>query len=193
VDDQVNTGFSAVTGAAVRTVAAWIKYPNQPGSSPNEFDSILSYGNNTTTNRWTLRVSDSAAIASYQLRLEVSGGGINSTTLLNDDAWHHVAAVQSGGTLGTVSLYIDGVLQGVAYNGANGSSTAINTIAGTNTVTIGGSTHATTYNFLGSIDEVRIYDEALTQEQVQALMVPEPSAALLAVAAGGLLARRRRH
>jgi hypothetical protein len=42
VDDQVNTSFSAVSGGAVRTVAAWIKYPNQPGSAPNEFDGILS-------------------------------------------------------------------------------------------------------------------------------------------------------
>ena len=191
VDDQVNTSFSAVTGSAARTVAAWIKYPNQPGSSPNEFDAIVSYGNNTTSNRWTFRVSDTGAITPYQLRLEASGGGVNAPTLLNDDAWHHVAVVQSGGTLGTVSLYVDGALQSVAYNGG-GAALAINTVTGANTLTIGGSLHSAAYNFLGSIDEVRMYDEALTQSQVQALMVPEPSASLLSLAAVTLLTRRRR-
>ena len=191
VDDQVNTSFSAVAGSGARTVAAWIRYPNQPGASPNEFDAIVSYGNNTTSNRWTFRVSDSVAIAPYQLRLEVSGGGVNSTTLLNDDVWHHVAVVESGGSLSTVSLYIDGALQSVAYNGG-GSGLAINTITGANTFTIGGSLHSASYNFLGSIDEVRMYDEALTQAQVQALMVPEPTGALLMVSALGLQIRRRR-
>ena len=51
VDDQVDTSYSALAGGAARTVTAWIKYPNQPGGSPNEFDAILSYGNNTSTNR----------------------------------------------------------------------------------------------------------------------------------------------
>ena len=191
VDDQVNTSYSAVAGSVARTVTAWIKYPNQPGSSPNEFDAILSYGNNTSTNRWTFRVSDTAAIGAYRLRLEVSGAGVNGDTLLNDDLWHHVAVVQSGGTLSTVALYVDGLPQTLTYNGA-GAGHAINTIVGTNTVRIGASSHSAAYNILGTIDDVRMYDEALTQAQIQAIMVPEPSAALLGLVALGFLPRRRR-
>lgn len=191
VDDQVNTSYSAIAGGAARTVTAWIRYPNQPGASPNEFDAILSYGNNTTSNRWTFRVSDSLAIGSYRLRLEVAGGGVNGDTLINDDLWHHVAVVQSGNTLGSVSLYLDGVPQVLSYNGG-GAALAINTVVGTNTVRLGASNHAANYNITGSLDDVRMYDEALTQAQIQAIMVPEPSTALLGVAALGFLARRRR-
>jgi len=190
-DDQVETSFAPIAGGAARTVTAWIKYPNQPGASPDEFDAIFSYGNNTSTNRWTFRISDTASIVPYRLRLEVSGAGVYGDTNLNDDMWHHVAVVQNGGTLGTVQLYVDGVPQVLAYNGA-GAGHAINTTVGTNTARIGASSHSTNYNFKGSIDDVRMYDEALTQAQIQAIMVPEPSASLLALAALGLAGRRRR-
>ena len=194
VDDQVNTTFATLTGSAARTVTAWVKYPNQVSATPNEFDAIFSFGNNTTSNRWTMRLSDSLAIAPFQLRLEVAGGGVNGTTLLNDDRWHHVAVVQSGNTLASISLYVDGIAETLSYNGG-GAATAINTVIGATTQgRIGASGHATNYNILGSIDDVRVYDEALSASQIQQLMVPvpEPSTAAISAAALGLLLRRRR-
>ena len=191
-DDQVNTTWTGLTGTAVRSVTAWIKYPNQLGSSPNEFDAILSYGNNTTSQRWTMRVSDTGAVTPFRLRLEVAGGGVYGSTDLNDDLWHHVAIVQTGGTLGTVQLYVDGVAETLFYNGT-GATLAINTTVGATTpVTLGASGHGTNYNFLGSIDDIRVYDAPLSQADIQALIVPEPGAGLLALTGGLLLRRRRR-
>ena len=191
VDDQVTTSYSAVTGGSVRTVAAWIRYPDQAVGGA-ELDAILSYGQNTTSQRWTMRISDTAAVVPNRLRLEVAGGGAYGSTDLNDGLWHHVAVVQSGSTLGTVQLYVDGALETMSYNGG-GSALAINTTVTSNNVYIGGSQHAANYSFLGSIDEVRIYDSALTQSEVQALMVPEPGAGSIMLLAGiGMVLRRRR-
>lgn len=192
-DDQINTSFSAVAGGAVRSASAWIKYPNQPSTSPDEFDAIMSFGNNSPNgSRWTFRVSDTAAVVPYRLRLEIAGGGVYGGTNLNDDQWHHVAVVQTGNTLGSVLLYVDGVAETLSYNGA-GAGLAINTVVGVTTpLIIGASGHSTGYNFKGAIDDVRLYDQALTATQIQALTVPEPSAGLLMLGALGLLSRRRR-
>jgi hypothetical protein len=193
IDDQVDTTFSAITGGAPRTVAAWIRYPNQPSATPNEFDGIASWGNNSPNgSRWTFRISDSSAITPYRLRLEVAGGGIYGSSLLNDGLWHHVAVVQNGSTLGSVDLYVDGILETPSFNGA-GAALAINTtVAAGTTFRIGSSGHATNYNFLGAIDEVRVYDQALTGDEVRSLMVPEPGSAGLILAGLGMFLRRRR-
>ena len=193
VDDQVDTTFGGITGSAARTVTAWVRYPSQPTASPNEFDAIVSWGNNSPNgSRWTFRISDSAAVVPNRLRLEIAGGGVYGNTDLNDDLWHHVAVVQTGTTLGSVLLYVDGLPQTLAYNGG-GAALAINTAVSPATqVRIGTSGHATNYNITGSIDDVRIYDEVLTQGQIQALMVPEPSIAALSAMTLAFAWRRRR-
>lgn len=190
VDDIVTTGYAGISGGAARSVAAWIRYPVQ---SQTDFDGILSYGNNTTGNRWTFRISDAAAVVANRLRLEISGAGVYGGTNLNDGLWHHVAVVQSGNTLASVQLYVDGIPETLFYNGT-GSGAVVNTlVTGVNNVALGGSNHGTNYNFQGSLDEVRMYDSALTQAEVQALMIPEPgSAALLGGVLSLALLRRRR-
>ena len=46
--------------------------------------------------------------------------------------------------------------------------------------------------FLGELDDIRLYDGALSQSQVNALLIPEPATvALLAIGALTLLRRRK--
>lgn len=90
----------------------------------------------------------------------------NSTTL-NDGNWHHFATVVTTDTVtsgnNTITLYIDGVLdQGtISRNGSGYGAVAQNLRIG---YTEGGGGY-----FNGSIDEVRIYNTALTAAQIQAL------------------------
>ena len=74
------------------------------------------------------------------------------------DEWHHIAATYDGNIF---KCYIDGVLADEwAYAGTMPENTA--------SVTIGQRSRGGTY-FNGMIDEVRIYDVALTAEEVAAL------------------------
>ncbi|MFZ4058434.1 MAG: LamG-like jellyroll fold domain-containing protein [Ferruginibacter sp.] len=96
--------------------------------------------------------------------LECAVGGVNrllyGTTAVNDNQWHHVAASYDGEN---IRLYVDGVLE--------------NTLAATGTLPIVTSPLGIGYNyadgryqFIGKIDEVRIWNVARNLTQITATM-----------------------
>jgi hypothetical protein len=115
---------------------------------------------------------------------------ITGTQALNDGAWHHVVATRAvtGGS-SALALYVDGALD------ATGTSSNTLALIGNPDVALGGNLRDGRY-FTGLMDEVALYNAALTPARVQAhylAAVPEPSAGLLTcAAAAGLWAARRR-
>ena len=92
---------------------------------------------------------------------ETSGGLANeawSSITIDDDLWHHLALVVN---YPTAQLYIDG--QPRSEETMNG-----NMLSGTANVKIG-RRDPDNYYFEGLIDEVRIYDKALNQQEIEAL------------------------
>jgi hypothetical protein len=106
------------------------------------------------------------ADASYELytssiarfRLYDSGGGVtvDGISTISDGNWHHVVGTLSGTTM---TIYVDGVSENT---GTLSSSIEITT----NTVDIGRRGNGN-YNFNGTIDEVKIYPFALTEDEVR--------------------------
>jgi hypothetical protein len=169
VDDQVNlSSLTLPSGSSPRTISAWVRVPAISGV---EVQSILSYGQNNTGERFTFRLD-----SDHRLRLEVSGGFITGNTPVNDGNWHHVAVVvddfNSNGTtdVNEARLYVDGSLEAVSSSG----SEPINTNP-SGTPAIGGSNHATNYNLKGDIDELRIFNTALSGPEV-AILAAETAA-----------------
>ncbi len=158
VDDYaVVSGFKGVTGTQSRTCMAWIK----TGSSGTE-QCILSWGSPTAGAKWMFRIQTTGQVA-----VGVWGGYIQGTSIVNDDRWHHVAAVLSDdGSPGVneIKLYVDGQLQTNAYAS---SSQAIDT-DGTQDVYWGVNNNngAMSNYFRGVMDEVRLYDRALTGTEI---------------------------
>lgn len=154
------------SGSSPRTIMAWVK--TEPAQ---ENATILGYGANVNGQRFSFRTNASAGNpTNHRLRLEVQGGAIVGSTNLNDGQWHHVAAVcgdfNDDDTINVdeTKLYVDGVADRISTV----SSRAMNTAAGT-TAVLGGSNHSATYSFAGEIDELRIFPEALSAAEVQAL------------------------
>ncbi|NOJ60758.1 LamG-like jellyroll fold domain-containing protein, partial [Arthrobacter sp. 260] len=89
--------------------------------------------------------------------------GINSLNSYNDGQWHHLAATLGDGGM---ALYVDGKLVGQRTDVTNGRN-----IGGY--WRIGGdrlnswACRPSNQNFTGDIDEVAIYDGALTEEQIR--------------------------
>jgi hypothetical protein len=177
---SINTDYSGsgaagtVTGTVARTVCAWIKAStNQPSGASH----IVSWGGTAsgavTGGRYTFKLQPNGAGADFgKLRLEVQGGGINGTKNLADGKWHHVAVVNTNGsTVGNAKLYVDGAAEPITTS--SGTTTPINTVVtttGIDWVHIGGGNWDLTRGFNGAIDDVRIYDTALTLSDIQTIV-----------------------
>lgn len=100
--------------------------------------------------------------------------------------WTHLAVVKTGTS---VQLYRDGIATGAAGTLNESLATAVGM-----PLFIGGDVGNPSVNefFTGSIDDVRIYDNALTASAVNALVVPEPSSLLLGALSLGMMLRRKR-
>jgi Concanavalin A-like lectin/glucanases superfamily len=99
--------------------------------------------------------------------------------------WKHVTAVFTNGTSLTNSLYIDGVLQ--AFTLFSGGFIPANAVVAT-TLRVGGWGNDNNYKFSGNLDELKVYNGALTQAQVTAnYNETHPCGALLSVQKSAIL------
>jgi hypothetical protein len=140
------------------TVGAWINVR----SIPDEWRAVVCKGDNA----WRIslngaKTSVQYSIAGYGTRAAFS---IDGTTEVGFNSWHYVCGTYDK-TVGGC-LYIDGALEGT-LNDLTGIS------KNTNNVTIGANEGDTGWKpyrlFDGQIDEVRIYNRALSQDEVNVL------------------------
>jgi hypothetical protein len=129
-----------------------------------------------------------AAITAQRFEAE---SGVNGPSQINDNLPHHLAVTVDAANL---SFYIDGGLIGSTPIGVNTLSTLSNNLA-----YLGRSVYQFDPNFVGSIDEFRIYNSALDAGTIARsfqggpnVVVPEPANLLmLGIAASILMGARR--
>ncbi|MDT7832435.1 LamG-like jellyroll fold domain-containing protein [Flavobacteriaceae bacterium S356] len=133
-------------GNSPRTMEAWVK-TNGTGA----FSAIANYGTNSNTQRFGLLVNPNG-----KLYFVGSFADLEGTSVITDNAWHHVAVTYNGST---IKLYVDGVLE-------NSSAITLNTLHSSFTI---GKLNSSTQNdehFTGQLDEIRIWDDVRTQEEI---------------------------
>ena len=151
---QNSTGMNLDQGA---TISAWIK----SDSLDDQWASVVTKG----VSAWRLiRNSTSSSISFH---FNASGGGeyqANGSTSVIDNQWHHLCGVYDGSH---IYLYIDGQL--------DASSSAGQVKISSDPVYIGSRINNTAdRNWIGNIDEVRIYDIALSESNILYLADAEP-------------------
>ena len=146
------------------SVVAWIK--TTPGDTT---DNMLIAGKQTAgfNNGYFLNVNTSSAVPLGQLNKAMFYAGEQfvtpvSTTTVNDGAWHQVVAVYSAG--GNYGIYVDGTP-------VEATRPSVPIPANTASFLIGGVTFGSTPTglFTGFIDEVQIYDHALSDVEIDYL------------------------
>jgi len=154
-DDYVSCGTGpTITGTGPLAVSAWVKTDRVKGHAI------------------VVQRSESSANGSYGVSIRADGraqfyvynGGygflFQSDVTVDDGLWHHVAAVRTNSTDG--EIYVDGSLSG----SDSGPARSLNNVP----VWIGGPGFTGPFVFDGLIDDVRIWNAAMTQEEIQATM-----------------------
>jgi len=161
VDDYIDLGSSFTQSPADLTYAAWIK---------TTYD-VPSGGSRVIISRKDAMLTDSCMTLLVNEN-DYASIGINShqhyttwpvySTAINDGRWHFVTATKNGDTL---TVYVDGITGGTFDDSLSISSTSPFYI-GKDKVweDLSVETH-----FYGIIDDVRIYESALTSEDIQTL------------------------
>jgi hypothetical protein len=136
------------------TISAWVNPTTLSGRITNKRDETGAQDQGAT---FSINSSGFASLAT-----EEQGAGstaVNGTIAVNDGNWHHVVGVRSGTTL---SAYVDGAFDNSATGTVRNVSTSTSLLIGAGAK---GSTPTDTY-FGGGIDDLRMYDRALSAAEV---------------------------
>lgn len=147
-------GGGVLDGMSALTLSAWIKN-NYSGGGICACDIV---GKDDTTNRsYGMAISTSNAIYGYVFNASIFEDAVG-TTALNDNRWHHVVTVYDGAA---VEVYVDGV------NESSGADTITGAVRDTTvTVKAGWNRNGSANYFPGLIDELRIYNRALSASDI---------------------------
>jgi hypothetical protein len=158
-----------VTGGAVRTVSAWV-FQVAPPTVPNKVATVIGIGTNNTTpggQKWDFEIDN--ALGGIEVGV---GGGRNAGSGLTESQltgnWMLLVATLpvAGGTVGDIKTYWNGALT----NAGTGTK-VIDTLGTRFDLGVSANTAlATQPQFLnGRIDDVAIWNEALTADEIKGL------------------------
>lgn len=165
------------------TMAGWVRQ-----------DSGAADGQAIFARAWSGNVSDQLAMmvknGSVYHAFSVSNGGSNSnfkefstSSVMETEKWEHVAVTRDGSN---VTVYVNGenIYSGTNFPTADFASSDKHMYIGMDCNSSGSlySQHA----FKGALDELRLYDTALTQEQIQELAYVEPAFEIAEASNGSL-------
>jgi len=141
------------------TVSAWINRQGATTVGGGNHQPIVGKARNAVTYTYLLLL-DSTGTLSFGLYDGTNNPGATSITTINQPGWHHVVGVYDGTS---VLVYIDGKLENAASAGAF-SGTATN---GVTEIGVWPLQHSTRGHFNGLIDDVKIYNAALTADEIK--------------------------
>ena len=144
---------------AVPTWAAWVFATGVPADDGQ----IIAKSNNSSG--WQFKTSPDTGPHTFAIAISGSGGGHAqrySTTVRALNTWYHVAGVYNA-TTRTLDIYVNGVLDNGVLLGTVPAAQVVPNI----NVNVGRRTGG--FYFQGVIDDVRVYNRALSAAEVQSI------------------------
>lgn len=173
--DNTETGLP-IYNAGRYTIAMWVKGAAQTARY------LFAEGSTASNNPLLILQTGQAAANNNKLDVIIRTDGnatlvnhLVSTAVVFDDTWHHIAWVDD---MGSVRLYVDGVLDTANFSYVRSGTFSMNTTAIGTLVRAGISTGAI---FNGLIDDVAVWERALSHEEVEFVRtngIPTPVVAM---------------
>jgi autotransporter-associated beta strand protein len=162
---NINSPITDLNNTGNWTVSAWVKTSNAGGSILTKGEGNSWFNGNTI---FYLGDGTSGGSGGIPSGVRWAGGffqGSTSATAVNNNAWHMVTYVNSGGTY---SIYVDGVAQPLSPGNNSFANSDIGTMVrlGVSTNNVAGDGAV---NFNGLLDSVQFYNQALSAAQLGAL------------------------
>jgi hypothetical protein len=196
--DYVNTTF---------TTSFWLRAPATTDRVMllAKADAASTFGNNG--NSWAYQLELTGTTSQYAAGVITSAGSSryeaeNTATPLDNDVWHHIAAILNTSGAGDVKIYVDGVERTTSLDQNNFGTYlgAPNVALRLGARALGGGTNLP---LAGFVDEFGLYNRALTDGEIewlagnsldsfQPVPAPEPGSLLLVSTLLVMGAQRRR-
>ncbi len=146
------------------SVLTWVRPdPTQPTTANSDNDIVEKWSQSAGYPYAIRYINEKGGTNAGKIQVARHNGSaaasLNSTRTVNDGKFHHVAFVKTGSTL---SLYIDGTLDGSVADLTSGTTT------NTSPLSIGRRGNGVNY-FAGMIDDVRIFNRGLTQSEIRSI------------------------
>lgn len=157
-NDYVNCGNNSSLNLGAMTIAAWFK----PSTDVSGYRAIIMDESVNTGAPWNYRIylNINTGMVIYDLYGDSGYSGLVSTYAINDNKWHYVCGTRTV-VNGTISLYIDGLLNNIGTDSSNVSALGAAVWLGQSPLFNG------SYPFIGNIAQTQIYNRALTTAEIQ--------------------------
>lgn len=155
-------GNSSTYSPSAITVMAWVKTMDStanPGHCGGRYGQIVGKG---ADNQWQLRMGGDTTACRPNFGIKNSSAFVQVTgsTNLTNGAWYHLAGTYDGSN---VKIYMNGVEKGSTPATGSIQSTTLPLSIGARSAD--GSTFS--YNFYGMVDEVKVFNRALSAAEIQ--------------------------
>ena len=156
--DEINAYFdagniTALNSQSAFSTSAWINYSGTPTTSSH----VILSGGSSSTNRFWVQLKSST-----EIRYGSGSASAYDVTVstMSSGTWYHLATVHNGTSL---DIYINGIKQGATVT-VVAPSTQIG-----NNFKIGEYFSPVGYLWNGYLDEIGLFNVALTQEQIESI------------------------
>lgn len=162
------SSFPGIAGDRSRTVAFWLK--------PDPLDrpmAVVSWGHTGVGKKWQVGISFDQESGQMLARTEFGEGFVIGSHDLADGEWHHIVSTYIGGNEGSadqlVRHYVDGEVDPAASYEQHPIDTDVNSAKARRLLVGHHLDNPTEFYFSGQLDELYIFDRALSPAEVRQL------------------------
>lgn len=168
IDDTVQIAESSSIDLGAQTdsytVSAWIKTT----ATPSDFQTIVGKDDGSGVYPIRLYIDNPSALITFRISDGIKNPFTGDTATINDGSWHHVVGIRDVAS-DLLRMYVDGVQVDISTDLT--TATTVNN----DDISIGNSgTSYTGDDFNGQIDDVRIYNRALSAAEITAIYEGAP-------------------